>query len=317
LLLNEAIDEFLAYLLVELNRSPYTCSGYQKDLHVFTAFLLKKGLAGLTLEELSPDLLSEYLRYLTRDRNSKANTVRRHVTSLKSFCSFLVDCEYLDHNPAANLPRPRMPQKLPHHLQREEVDKLFAAVPEDESPAKLRDKTMLFFLYYSGVRAGELVNVRTRDLDFKSGFIKIMKGKGGRFRKIPLHDRLKRQLEKYFAAAAGLVGEHLFCNREGRQISTDYVHYMIGEYALKAGLKNKVTPHMLRHSFATHLYGENVDIKTLGKLLGHAEIRSTAVYTHVELKQLREGVQRLSIPAKLEAQLFSAEEESNAPADCN
>ena len=315
-LFKEAIDEFLTYLLVELNRSPYTCSGYQKDLHIFTEFLQKKGVAGLTIEELNPELLGEYLRYLTRDRESKANTVRRHVTSLKSFCSFLVDCEYLDQNPAANLPRPRIPQKLPRHLQRAEVDRLFDAVPEDESPAKLRDKTLFFFLYYSGVRVGELVNVRTKDLDFESGFIKIIKGKGNRFRKIPLHDRLKGQLEKYLAGAAELAGEYLFCNRKGKRISTDYVHHIIGEYALKAGLKSRVTPHMLRHSFATHLYRENVDIKTLGKLLGHAEIRTTTVYTHVELKYLREAVHRLNTPAKLEAQLFPVEE-GNAPADNN
>jgi len=303
-LLTEAIDEFLAYLLVELNRSQYTCSGYQKDLHIFTDFLQKEGRGDITLQEVTPDLLSQYLRHLTRDRGNQANTVRRRVTALKSFCSFLVDSDYLDYNPAVSLPRPRIPQKLPRHLQRTEVDRLFEAVPENESPAKLRDKTLLLFLYYSGVRVGELVNIRREDLDFTGGFIRIIKGKGSRFRKVPLHDRLKSQLEKYLARAADLAGDYLFCNKQGFPVSTDYVHYMIGEYALKAGLKNKVTPHMLRHSFATHLYREEVDINTLGKLLGHAGIRTTAVYTHADLKHLRDGVNKLNTSAKLEAQLF-------------
>ncbi len=317
MLLKEAIAEFLDYLLVELNRSPYTCRGYQKDLNVFTRFLQGQGLENIAIEELSAEMLSGYLRYLTGERESRNNTVRRHVTALKSLCSFLIDSEYLRQNPAANLPRPRIPQKLPRHLQREEVERLFAAIPEDESPAKLRDKTMLFFLYYSGVRVGELVSVRTRDVDFDDGFIRVMKGKGSRFRKIPLHDRLREQLEKYRAGAAGLIGEYLFCNRWGGQITADYVHFMMGEYAPRAGLKSVVTPHMLRHSFATHLYRENVDIKTLGKLLGHVEIRTTAIYTHAELKHLREGVNKLEFSAGLEAQLFPGEDEDNAPADSN
>ena len=304
MLLKEAVVEFLQYLIVELNRSQNTRNGYAKDLNVFMKFLGSSNREGITLPELTPDILSEYLRHLTRDRQSKANTVRRHVTAVRSFCSFLIDSDYLEQNPAATLPRPRMPQKQPRHLQRPEVDRLLAAVNENESPAKMRDKTALMFLYYSGVRVTELVNLRQADLDLNSGFIRIIKGKGSRFRKVPLHSRLKEQLDIYVRAAPELVNGYLFCNRKGHPITSDYVHHIIVEYALKAGINKKVTPHMLRHSFATHLYTEDVEINTLGKLLGHAGIRTTAIYTHADLRQLRAAVNKLNTSEKLERQLL-------------
>lgn len=140
---------------MELNRSQATCNGYKKDLRIFTSYLEEKGLPDTDLEQLTPHILSAYLRHLTRERGNQANTVRRRVTALKSFCTFLLENNYLEHNPAANLPRPPSPQKQPRYLQQAEVEKLFAAFTPDASAAKLRDKTMLMFMYYSGVRVSE------------------------------------------------------------------------------------------------------------------------------------------------------------------
>ena len=305
--IKEAVDHFLKYLHVELNRSAFTCKGYRADLNIFTGFLDSKGLAHGELETLTPDLLSQYLRHLTRDRGNQANTLRRRVTALKSFCRFLVDSDYLKRSPAESLPHPKKPQKHPRHLQREDIDKLFAAAGKNESAAGLRDKTALLFFYYTGVRVTELVNIRKADLDLEKDVVKIHKGKGSRFRQVPLHSRLKKQLQKYLIDLPEILEPadgYLFCNKQGGQISADYVHHMIVDYAAKAGIKQKVTPHMLRHSFATHLYREDVDINTLGKLLGHAGIRTTSIYTHTDLKHLREGVERLNTPVKLEAILF-------------
>ena len=306
-LVKDAITEFLNYLIIELNRSKNTQSGYAKDLHVFMKYLQSIHQESITLQELTPEMLSGYLRYLTRERQSKANTVRRHVTSVKSFCAFLVDCDYLTQNPAMALSRPRMPQKQPRHLHRCEVEKLFDIISENDSFTKLRDKTAFMFMYYSGVRVTELVNIKREDLDLTGGFIRIIKGKGRRFRKVPMHNQLKQQLEKYLLAAPELVNEYLFFNRQGRQISTDYIHHILVEYAQKAGINKRVTPHMLRHSFATHLYLEDVDISTLGKLLGHAGLRTTAVYTHADLKHMRAAVNKLNTSSKLEARVFRAD----------
>lgn len=312
MLIKDAITEFLDYLAVELNRSPHTCSGYGKDLNVFLKYLEETDELLLAVQELTPETFSGYLRHLARDRQSKPNTLRRHVTTVKSFCNFLVNSEYLEQNPAAALPRPRMPQKQPRHLQQTEVEQLFAAVSETDSAAKLRDKTALMFMYYTGVRVAELVSVRKADLDLDSGFIKIVKGKGSRFRKVPLHNRLGEQLGKYLAGAPQLVNEFLFSNREGTKLSTDYIHHIIGIYARAAGLTKKVTPHMLRHSFATHLYTDEVDLNTLSKLLGHESIRTTSVYTHADLKQLRAAVNKLPASDKLAALLFDKGAEKSA-----
>jgi site-specific recombinase XerD len=164
-------------------------------------------------------------------------------------------------------------------------------------------------MYYSGVRVSELVNVRRQDLDFAGAFIRITRGKGGRFRKIPLHDRLRSQLQKYLESSLETAdpGACLFGNKQGLPLSTDYVHHMLGIYARQAGIEKNVTPHMLRHSFATHLYREEVDLSTLGKLLGHAGIRTTAVYTHTDLKHLRAAVNLLPVPQQLEKGLFKTE----------
>ena len=310
MLLRTAAEEFLNYLVVELNRSNLTQSGYRKDLNVFLRFLERNGQGDITLQELTPEHVSAYIRHLSQDKGSKPNTLRRHVTTLKSFGQFLVDSEYLPRSPAASLERPRMPQKQPRYLQQQEVNKLFEAVPDNGLSSAMRDKTVLKCLYYTGLRVSELVKLRREDVDLEEDMLKVAKGKGGKFRKVPLHQELKLQLERYLVAAPALINGYLFCNREGARISADYVHYMIGEYAKKAGLTKSVTPHMLRHSFATKLYREGIGLPTLGKLLGHTSIRSTTVYTHTDIKHLQEAVGLLNVSAKLESEIVKLEADS-------
>jgi len=317
MLLREAIEDFLAYLMVELNRSINTVGGYRKDLNIFIKFLESRGRDDIPLEELNRELLSAYVQYLTRERGNQPNTLRRRIIALKSFCNFLVDADYLDKNPAAALPWPKRPQRHPVYLQREEVEKLFAAAADNGSPVALRNKTALMCLYYTGARVNELVNIKTEDLDFVEGFLKITKGKGGRFRKVPLHPRLEEQLKKYLIEALEFVNGYLFCNRQGLPISTDLVHDFVGECGKKAGLKKKVTPHKIRHSFATNLYRQGVNITTLAKLMGHAEIRTTTVYIHTDLKHLRQAVEKLDVSEKLEAEISELEEFLSEPAGVN
>ncbi len=302
--IQDAVVEFLEYLRFELNRSELTCKGYRADLQIFAGFLEGQGLGQGELASLTGELLGEYLRYLTRVRGNKANTLRRRITTLQSFCRFLVDSAYLEHSPAENLPRIRRPQQQPRYLQRQEVEQLFAVVDGGQSPSSLRDQAILYFIYYSGVRVAELVSLRRENVDLQKDSVKIHQGKGNRFRQVPLHGRLKAQLQKYLDGAPELAAGALFCNRQGDPLSADYVHHMIADYAAKAGLHKNVTPHMLRHSFATHLYREDVDIQTLGKLLGHEGIRTTSVYIHTDLKHLRAGVERLPTSRKLAAILF-------------
>ncbi|MEW5920180.1 MAG: tyrosine-type recombinase/integrase [Bacillota bacterium] len=219
----------------------------------------------------------------------------------------------MEQNPAADLQRPRMPKKLPRYLQKNEVDKLINIVPHDGSPSMLRDKTVLMCLYYTGVRAEEVINIQTVDMSLERGFVKITKGKGSRYRKVPLHQKLTEQLQLYFERAPELSNGYLFCSKRGGPISTDYVNYMVEKYAKKAGLNKKVTPHMLRHSFATHLYKKGIDLFVIGMLMGHAEMRSTSRYTHIELKHMRDAVNKLDIPKALEIKISKMEGSIDEP----
>lgn len=307
ILLNDAVDEFLTYLKVELNRSAATQKGYQKDLKSMLAFLRSNSLHEITLDELSHELFSDYLRYLVKDRGCQPATLRRHITAIKSFCNFLVDNEYMDKNLAAELSWPRRSQKKPRFLQKEELERLFNAVPDDGSPSMIRDKTILMFLYYTGVRLGELVSVLAVNVGLADGFARIVKGKSGRYRKVPLHRKLKEQLCHFLKSAPELTNGYLFCNKEGTPVSADYVHYMVALYAKKADLTKTVTPHTMRHTFATHLYRKGADLFVLGELMGHARLRSTAIYIHTDLKHLREGVEQLNVCRKIEAEIAKME----------
>jgi len=174
--LAEGIEEFLAYLLVELNRSPKTVSGYRKDYRVLQRFLEERGET--TLERITPEVLGEYLVYLGKDLHYQANTLRRHVASLKSLFGFLTEAGYIAANPAANLVRPRIPRRQPRYLTREEVERLFQSVPGEGSFTALRDQTILMTMYYAGARVEEVVNIRIGDIDFAEGFLCLRKGKG-------------------------------------------------------------------------------------------------------------------------------------------
>jgi len=306
-LLKDAIEEFLEYLVVELNRSEVTQKGYKKDLKSFANYLESQGMSNITVDELTAEIISGYILLLNKEKKCQPNTLRRHITAIKSFCNFLVSSDYLEHSPAEYQKWPRKPQKLPRHLQKDEVDKLIETIPEKGSPSMLRDKTALMLLYYTGVRVSELVNIHTSDIDLDLGFIGILKGKGNSSRKVPIHQKLSAQLDRYYREAPEMSNGYLFCNKQGEPITADYVHYMIEEYAKKAGMNKSVSPHMFRHSFATHLYREDTKLPVLGKLLGHNLITSTAGYVHTDLKHLREGVEKLEVSEALEKILTETE----------
>lgn len=306
MLLQQAIEEFIEYLIVELNRSAETQKGYNKDLTSLFRYL-KAEKNNLEVEDLTPGKLSAYVRYLTEVKGNQPNTVRRRITTLKSFCRFLVDSEYLQKNPTEDISWPRKPQKLPRYLQEIEVEKLINIVPVNKSPSMLRDKTIITCLYYTGLRISELVNIMVKDLDLEKNTIRVT-GKGNRSGVVFVHPKLKSQLLHYLKEAPKLSNCYLFCNKQGDRISPDYCHDMISKYGKKAGIALQVHPHMLRHSFATNLYRKGTPLPTLKKLLRHLIISNTAIYIHLDIKHLREGVERLNVSAKLENQIKQLEE---------
>ena len=282
----ELIEEFLTALRVELNRSENTIKGYRKDLMVFKDFVLQEKKESVPLAELTANLLGEYIQHLARERLYQARTIRRHVAALKSFFGYLEDAEYIETNPASGLVNPRCPDTEPNYLYRSEVMQLFAAIPEN-TRAALRDRTMLMTLFYTGMRVAELVN-----LDEIYAFLKIWyKRERGEIPAVPLH-RVGKQL--LYLEQWGWNGGYLFTNSAGGRLSTEYIRQITDRYAREAGIKKKVTPHVLRHTYATLLYRSGVvDIMTLSRLLGHSGLRNTTVYIHSDIEHLRTALEKL------------------------
>ena len=289
----ELIEEFLTALRVELNRSENTIKGYRKDLMVFKDFVLQEKKESVPLTELTANLLGAYIQYLARERLYQARTIRRHVAALKSFFGYLEDAEYIETNPASDLVNPRCPDTEPNYLYRSEVMRLFAAIPVNTKTA-LRDRSILMTLFYTGVRVAELVNLRREDICFAEKYVVVRKGKGAKYRRVPLHPKLEKQLWLYLEQWELEAGGLSFYQRRRRQAEhrihkADYRSVRPG-----SGDKKKVTPHVLRHTYATLLYRSGVvDIMTLSRLLGHSGLRNTTVYIHSDIEHLRTALEKL------------------------
>ena len=289
----ELIEEFLTALRVELNRSENTIKGYRKDLMVFKDFVLQEKKESVPLAELTANLLGEYIQHLARERLYQARTIRRHVAALKSFFGYLEDAEYIETNPASDLVNPRCPDTEPNYLYRSEVMRLFAAIPVNTKTA-LRDRSILMTLFYTGVRVAELVNLRREDICFAEKYVVVRKGKGAKYRRVPLHPVLERQLLLYLERCEVEAEGYLFTNGAGGRLSTEYIRQITERYARAAGIRKKVTPHVLRHTYATLLYRSGVvDIMTLSRLLGHSGLRNTTVYIHSDIEHLRTALEKL------------------------
>ena len=243
-------------------------------------------------------MLGEYLVYLGKDLHYQANTLRRHVASLKSLFGFLTEAGYIAANPAANLVRPRIPRRQPRYLTREEVERLFQSVPGEGSFTARRDQTILMTMYYAGARVEEVVNINCRRE--RRRFLCLRKGRA-KPRRVP--PELGEQIKTYLEREGSRLGQYLFGNRNKERLTTEYVRQITRAYGEKAGIKTRVTPHMLRHSFATHLYRKGADILNLRRLLGHEKVQTTAVYVHSDIKHLQAAVARLPAPRRLLQQL--------------
>ena len=210
--------------------------GYRKDLMVWgfcAAGKRKVCLSGTTANQLG-----EYIQHLARERLYQARTIRRQVAALKSILGYLEDAEYIETNPASDLVNPRCPDTEPNYLYRSEVMQLFAAIPEN-TRAALRDRTMLMTLFYTGVRVAELVNLRREDICFAEKYVVVRKGKGAKYRRVPLHPVLERQLLLYLERCEVEAEGYLFTNGAGGRLSTEYIRQITDRYAREAGIKRR------------------------------------------------------------------------------
>ncbi len=286
--MREYISAFLDYLVLEKNLSENTLASYHRDLQDFSEFLERTGIEGP--EKVEPETVLLFLEDLKR-KGLSARSLARKLSALRTFFRFLELEGRLEKNPLALIESPKLPQNLPKVLTVEEVERLLAA-PDTSTPQGLRDKAMLETLYATGLRVSELVALTFAQLNLSAGFVRIF-GKGSKERLVPLGDYARDYLERYLREARPrLLGErpdtpYVFLNRHGKPLTRQRFWQIIKEYARKVGIETEISPHVLRHSFATHLLERGADLRAVQMMLGHASLSTTQIYTHLDLKNLR------------------------------
>jgi integrase/recombinase XerD len=288
--ISAAISMFLTHVRVEKGLSPNTVSAYRRDLIKFEEFTKKKKLA---LEKITRDDLVDFLASLYRQK-LESRTVARHQVTIRNFLRFALVQELITTDPSLNLESPKIRRSLPGYLRLEELERLLAQ-PDDKTALGLRDHAMLEVLYSTGLRVSELVHLRVMDLDRSAGCVRCI-GKGDKERIVPIGKKALALVERYLKEArAKLDGKGkqisantLFINRRGGSLSRVGVWKILSAYGRKAGLRVGLTPHMLRHSFATHLLERGADLRSVQLMLGHSDISTTQIYTHVVEERLKQ-----------------------------
>ena len=282
------IQEFIDYLGHEKGLADNTLESYGRDLRQYIGFL--SGGTTVSLENASQSTIVAYLMSLRKQGKATA-TIARRLAALKAFYQFLVRENYLASDPTDDLTSPKLERKLPKVLSVGEVERLLSR-PDRTNPAGLRDKAMLELLYATGVRVSELVNLDVEDVDLDEGFVRCV-GKGRKERVAPMGEIAIAALRAYLDGARGKMvsdpGEKaVFVNHHGRRLTRQGFWKIVKKYAALAHIQKEITPHTLRHSFATHLLENGADIRAVQEMLGHADISTTQIYTHVTKERLKD-----------------------------
>ena len=290
--ITELMLDFLGYLELERGLSRNTLEAYRSDLQQFGQFLGERGLDPLTV---GPPQLAAFVSELADGRDGRspvaAATLQRKVACLRSFYRHLRRERLIDHDPAAELRGPRSRARLPQVLSRDEVVRLLEQ-PRGSSPAAVRDRALLETMDACGLRASEVIGLELSELDLDDGILRA-RGKGSKERLVPIGSKaiasLRVYLEKARPKLVGLHEEpHVFVNLRGRPLSRQGLYKIVQRHAATAGLAHRMSPHTLRHSFATHLLAGGCDLRSLQEMLGHADIATTQVYTHLSTERLRD-----------------------------
>jgi len=280
-----AIQQFLDHLKIERALAPATVAAYGQDLASFASFARTRKI--LSAPAVQPPLILEHLVKLTDDKISARSQARRLV-ALRQFFRFLKAERLSDVNPTEDIDLPRFGRKLPQFLTVDEVDRLLAA-PDRRHARGVRDAAMLETLYATGLRVSELVKLRLGDVNFDAGYL-IALGKGKKERLVPLGEvaiaSIRTYLETARASFVRTTSDTLFLTPRGKGMTRQGFWKLISRYAVAAGIRKRISPHKLRHSFATHLVERGADLRAVQAMLGHADIGTTEIYTHLSRAHL-------------------------------
>lgn len=281
------IDSFKRYISLERNMSKNTALSYGNDIKLFLLYCQKKRIDPL---KANSETLQDYL-WEEKKKGLKTASLFRKAESTKAFYKFLALENILKKNPLQGFKSPRLERRLPKTLSQIDTEKLLS-VDIDDKISSLRTIAALELLYASGIRISELVNIKTEDLNLAQGWIRVF-GKGSKERLVPVNEKACEMLGRYMQArnlkfSTGLADGYLFLNKSGKKISRVQLWKDIKKIAIAADLSKNIHPHLLRHSFATHLLERGADLRSIGEMLGHSSLSTTQIYTHLDSSRLKE-----------------------------
>jgi len=285
--LDQLTDQFINYLVVEKGLSRNTVAAYSKDLILYVESLRENGISDIADADMT--LVLKHLIDL-RDAGLGPRSRARHLVTLRGFYRFLVHEKILETNPAKVVDLPRTGQKLPDILKVEDVARLLEA-PHASKPLGMRDAAMLELLYAAGLRVSELIKVGIANINLEACFVLVL-GKGSKERVVPIGQVARKKIDAYLGSGRpvllkGRPSPYLFVTRSAVPMTRQGFWKLLKQYALRAGISHKITPHTIRHSFATHLLERGADLRSVQVMLGHVDISTTQIYTHVAQERLK------------------------------
>ena len=286
--MNDYFKDYITMLRVERNVSAHTIDAYKRDLKQYLEHLVSKGIK--SLHDISSKHIRDYVRKLN-NTGLAAKSIARIISSIRSYHNFLSSEKIIKENPALNLDSPKIPKKLPEVLSEKEISNITASIDDSYQFAK-RDKAIIEMLYSCGIRVTELCDLETSNLFFDDDLIRVM-GKGSKERLLPIGGRAKRFLNDYLINTRHKLikktsSSSVFVSRNGKPLTRAMINNILKKWCLASGITKSVSPHTLRHSFATHLLEGGADLRFVQALLGHSDISTTQIYTHLDKHHLKE-----------------------------
>jgi integrase/recombinase XerD len=281
------LGSFFTFLYVEKGLSKNTIDAYSNDLNNFLSWLNKLDIQDY--KNISEALINEYVAYLFKN-GLKSSSVNRKISSLKSFYLFLIKKKVISSSPLSEIITPKKEQYLPSSMSEDEVERLLQS-PNIELDIETRDKAMIEMLYATGMRISELINLKITDIDIERSVLKVL-GKGSKERLIPFGEKASDSLSYYLKKRKKSLAKEVFISNRGKKMTRTGFWQRIKIYLSREGLQDSISPHTLRHAFATHLLNRGADLRSVQLLLGHSDLSTTQIYTHIAKQRLGEVLKK-------------------------
>jgi len=285
--MDKLINQFIEYLEYEKGYSKKTIISYEKDLELFNKYLKENKIENIT--SIDYNTIRKYLSHL-HEKKYESSSISRKISTLRSFFKYNLKEKNIKNNPMTLISNPKKEKKLPKYLNYEEMEKLLNSIDTSELEG-IRDRLIIELLYSTGIRVSELVNIKIKDIKIKENQINIL-GKGNKERIVLFGEKAKEMIKIYLNAykeyfKGNILNDYLLINKKGKQLTTNKIELIVKDVLKKSSLKLNISPHTLRHTFATHMLDSGADLKSVQELLGHENLKTTAIYTHISNERLK------------------------------